>query len=153
MTAPTTANPAETNETETIRKTFLEYGETFKTLNPLKVLAYYHFPAILIENGSKPRTLPLWPFGWLVGLVLFSILMLELRYKQFQRSDITQLSIQQLSDDLALVSGRSTRFKRDNSELERFGFTYTMRKTPQGWKIIVGTIHDADKNLRLETYS
>lgn len=119
MTAPTTANPAETNETETIRKTFLEYGETFKTLNPLKVLAYYQFPAILIENGSKARTLPLWPFGWFVGLVLFSILMLELRYKQFQRSDITQLSIQQLSDDLALVSGRSTRFKRDNSELER----------------------------------
>lgn len=153
MAASVTNNTSKANEVETIHKTFLEYGETFKTLNPLKVLAYYQFPAILIENGSKPRTLPFWPFGWLVGLVLFSVLMLELRRDQFQRSDITQLSVQQLSDDLALVSGRATRFKKDDTELKRFGFTYTMRKSQQGWKIIVGTIHDVDKSLLLETHS
>ena len=49
-------------------------------------------------------------------------------------------------------STRATRYRKDESVLEHFGFTYTLRKTDESftinsveynWKIITGVIHDA----------
>jgi hypothetical protein len=42
------------------------------------------------------------------------------------------------------VSAVATRYTKDNQLLTSFGFTYTMRKVDERWKIIVGTIHDVD---------
>lgn len=145
-------NMVETQETKLICQTFVEYGEVFKTLNPFKILSYYEFPALLIEAGSKSRTLPAFPFGWFVGLVLFTIAVLKLRSQRYSHSCFTQMSVQDLSDDLTLISGQATRFRKDDTVLKEFGFLYTMRKTSRGWKIIVGTIHDLDQSLRLENH-
>ncbi|PZV11642.1 MAG: hypothetical protein DCF22_14090 [Leptolyngbya sp.] len=141
-----------TPETKLICQTFVEYGEAFKTLNPFKILSYYEFPALLIEAGSKSRALPARPFGWFVGLALFAIAVLKLRSQSYSHSCFTQLSVQYLSDDLTLISGQATRFRKDDTVLKQFGFLYTMRKTARGWKIIVGTIHDLDKSLGLENH-
>lgn len=69
----------------------------------------------------------------------------------YDHSETDQLSTKLLSKNTALVSGIGTRLKKDGSELEKFGFTYTMRKTDTDWKIIAGIIHDTEAVLLVES--
>jgi hypothetical protein len=54
-----------------------------------------------------------------------------------------------MSEHIALLSVSRVRYTIDRQELERLGETYTFRKTEDGWKIAVATIHDPDTLLRL----
>jgi ketosteroid isomerase-like protein len=57
--------------------------------------------------------------------------------------------VKQMGEDIALLSVSRVRYRTDDQELERLGATYTFRKTADGWKIVVATMHDPDTVLRL----
>ena len=49
-----------------------------------------------------------------------------------------------------LVSVNRARYKKEGSQLERVGETYTFRKIDNGWKIVTATAHNPEVILRLK---
>jgi ketosteroid isomerase-like protein len=129
-----------TNETSLIQKTFEQYAEAFQALEPAKVLPFYHFPAMLI---SPEKTAVIG--NSIIGFFGFGKVMKDLKRRCFSRSEAKSLNVQQLSNNLAIVTGAVIRYKQCKKEhpetvLECFNLTYTMRKVNGDWKIIVGAL-------------
>ncbi|QZZ20961.1 hypothetical protein J5X98_00115 [Leptothermofonsia sichuanensis E412] len=118
-----------------ILKTFLDYARAFETLVPSAVLPFYHYPAILISE-QKPAKIT----NKIIGCVVFKIAMTKLKWRGYDHSETESLEVRQLRDDLAIVTGTVIRYKKDDSELERFDLNYTMRKVNHDWKIIIGVL-------------
>ena len=118
-----------------ILKTFEEYAEAFEDLNPSTVLPFYQYPAILITE-QKPVTITNNIFGW----AAFKFVMMGLKRRGYHHGKTESLEARQLRDDLAVITGTVIRYRKDDSELERFDLNYTMRKVDDSWKIIVGTL-------------
>ncbi|HEY9617303.1 MAG TPA: hypothetical protein V6C64_10705 [Microcoleaceae cyanobacterium] len=125
-----------------ILKTFLDYAEAFGKLDPSVVLPFYQYPAILISE-QKPVTITNDITGW----VTFKIIMMGLKWRGYAHSVTESLEVRQLQDDLAIVTGIVIRYKKDDSELERFDLNYTMRKVGDDWKIIIGALLTTTKKL------
>jgi ketosteroid isomerase-like protein len=129
-----------TDETALIQKTFEQYAEAFQPLEPAKVLPFFHFPAMLI-SPEKAAVIG----NSIIGYFGFRKAMTELKRRCFTRSETELLDVQQLSDNLAIVTGLVIRYKQCKKEqqetvLECFNLTYTMRKVNGSWKIIVGAL-------------
>ena len=94
-----------------------------------------HDKSVVIKNGFE---------AWLV----FTKLMADLKKQNFARSEIHEenTKVKLLSDNLATITGTATRYRKDETKLESFDFTYTMRKVSDSWKIIIGIIHDIGSN-------
>jgi hypothetical protein len=118
-----------------ILKTFLDYAEAFERLDPSVILPFFQYPAILITE-QKPAKITNKITGW-AG---FKIAMIKLKCRGYDHSKTESLEVRQLRDDLAIVTGTVIRYKKDDSELERFDLNYTMRKVNEDWKIIVGAL-------------
>lgn len=127
------------DDSNNILDTFNRYAKTFESLNPLAVLSFYHYPAILI-SPDKVVTVK----NWLEGTVIFTAVMAELKFRGYGYSETASLNVDQLSDRLATVKGIVIRFKEDRQELERFGLAYTMRRESEGWKIVVGALYEVE---------
>jgi hypothetical protein len=125
------------SDPQIILDTFHQYARTFEDLNPATVLPFYHYPATLI---SSEKTVAI--KNWIEGFVIFTVVMLDLKWRSYDHSRTTSLSVRQLSENLAIVSGVVIRCRQDDTELERFGLTYTLRQVDSQWKIIVGMLHD-----------
>jgi hypothetical protein len=52
------------------------------------------------------------------------------------RSELDQLRIWRLAEDLAMLLGYVTRYKADGSVLERVRGWYTVRRDAKNWKIV-----------------
>lgn len=121
-------------------KTFGSYSLAFNTLEPVKVEPFFHSPSMLMTSEqvvvmNKPEEI----------LEVFKALMESLKLKNYKESKIIgELKATQLSDSQGLVSGTAKRFDNDKQEIEHFGFTYTLRKVENKWKIIGGVIHDPE---------
>ncbi|HEY9859051.1 MAG TPA: hypothetical protein V6D16_06070 [Candidatus Obscuribacterales bacterium] len=122
-----------------ILDTFQQYAKTFESLNPLSVLSFYHYPAILI-SPDKVVTVR----NWLEGSIVFAAVMVNLKIRGYGYSETESLSVDQLSDRLATVNGTVIRFQEDGTELERFGLAYTMQQENEGWKIVVGALYELE---------
>lgn len=118
-----------------ILKTFRDYAQAFEILDPSIVLPFYQYPAILIAE-QKPVKITNKIFGW----AAFKIAMMGLKRRGYHHGKTESLEVRQLRDDLAIITGTVIRYKKDDSELERFDLNYTMRKVNNSWKIIVGTL-------------
>jgi len=127
------------DDSNNILDTFNQYAKTFESLNPLSVLSFYHYPAILI-SPDKVVTVK----NWLEGSIVFAAVMVDLKLRGYAYSETESLSVDQLSDRLAIVKGIVTRRKEDRQELERFGLAYTMQKGNEGWKIVVGALYELE---------
>jgi len=79
---------------------------------------------------------------------LLTQVMEGLKARGYARSELLDRHVKQMRENIALVSVGRIRYATDGRELERFGETYTVRKTEAGWKIVVAMIHDADCVLR-----
>jgi hypothetical protein len=120
-------------------KPIAEYNKAFAQLKPSILGPFYHYPSILITPEtavSINNGLKLW--------IVFTKIIADLKKQNYGRSETSPLKVNFLSDNLAVVSAVATRYTKDNQFLTRFGFTYTMRKVNERWKIIVGKIHDVD---------
>ena len=129
---------------DAVLTTYTAYFDAFQKLDPETVMQFCHVPCAAISSqgvmvcGSADEVRGF--FGWM---------MTALRARGFVRSVPESTTARQLSEDTAILSTRVLRFKADGSELERFGATYTFRRTGDGWRIAVLTIHDADTVLNL----
>ncbi len=132
-----------TDEKDLIEKAFQQYADAFQALDPAKVLPFFHFPAMLI-SPEKAAVIG----NPIIGFFGFSKVMKDLKRRCFTRSEAKSLNVQQLSDNLAIVTGLVIRYQQcqqDHPEtiLECFNLNYTMRKVDARWKIIVGTLTKA----------
>lgn len=129
------------NTSQAVLDTFRQYAQTFENLNPSTVLPFYHYPAMLVSPDKAVAIK-----NWIEGLVTFTIVMLDLKWRGYDHSKTESLCVNQLSDNLATVSGTVIRYQdareNDETELERFGLTYTLRLVEGEWKIIVGMLYD-----------
>jgi 3-oxoadipate enol-lactonase len=126
------------NQLDAIRDRFIAYLVAFNSLEPINVLEFFNLPAMLmtskeIELMEKPIDV----------LDVFAKLMDGLKEQNFKESKIIgKLEIKQLSDNQALAIGVAKRFNISDTEIEHFGFTYTLRKVEDKWHVINGVIHD-----------
>ncbi len=126
------------DETAEILKTFQDYSDTFAQKNALALLRFYGYPALIVDRDEKPKVLSN-PIIAAIGLFLAIRKLKELNYKC---SKLHTLEAKQVRDNLAIVRGTATRHDKEDKEFDKFGFTYTLRKFPKGWKIIAGVIHN-----------
>lgn len=125
------------DDTQAILEVFQNYAKTFEELRPSTVLPFYHYPALLISREKVATITNCWS-----GFVAFTVVMSDLKQRNYAYSKMPSLSARRLDNNLAIVSGIVIRYTKDHTELERFGLTYTLRKVGERWKIITGTLHD-----------
>lgn len=53
-----------------------------------------------------------------------------------------------LGENAAVVSGRFIRYRKDGTRIGEYGGTYTLAKTPDGWRIVSIALHSADRVIR-----
>jgi hypothetical protein len=127
------------NEEQAITQTFTNYIDSFQTLQTKNVLRFCDTLRLIISpQGLRTMTAPK-EVEELIGQ-----LMASLKARDFSRSEITNMRVSQMSDDIAFVSVSRVRYKTDGKELERLGETYTLQKMEAAWKIVTAIIHDAD---------
>jgi hypothetical protein len=127
------------NEEQAITETFTNYIDSFQTLQTKNVLRFCDSLLLIISpQGLRTMTAPK-EVEELIGQ-----LMASLKARDFSRSEITNMRVSQMSDDIAFVSVSRVRYKTDGKELERLGETYTLQKMEAAWKIVTVIIHDAD---------
>ena len=132
---------------EQVKATFLSYLDDFNTLKAANVSGYFHLPAVLITKDQVAFMNSIEEVE-----AVFKKLFKYLKDNEFKRSTLDSMQIKMVSNNQAIIVGVATRYKIDESVLEHFGFTYTLRKTDESftinsiehnWKIITGVIHDA----------
>src|SRR3977135_1876527 len=99
-------------------------------------LPFYHLPSMFIApHGVFPVP------DTDTARALLSQVMGQLRSQSYRRTEVVDLTVRNLSPDLASCAGRFARFNTGSHEIARLGFTYTMRNAGS-WKIIVGVVHE-----------
>jgi limonene-1,2-epoxide hydrolase len=115
------------------------YFNAFQTLDPRAVLPYFHVPGMLLS----PRGVSVITTDAELE-AMWARVMNDLRRRDYGRSTLTDLRVEPLSDTIALLSVRVTRYRTHGTELERIGVTYTLLRVGEAWKIVLTTIHDPD---------
>lgn len=65
----------------------------------------------------------------------------------YGRSNMPERNICVLAPNVAVVSGRGIRYLKDGKVMGEFGWTYTLIKGPDGWKMVSIYSHDPKKAL------
>jgi hypothetical protein len=118
-------------------RTFNDYAQTFQTLEPRSVAAYFALPCMLIApQGVRVMT------KRTEVEALLEAMMSALKLRGYSRSALAEMKVSVVSDSTAFVSVDRVRYKADETELERLGETYTLRKAENDWKIVAAVIHD-----------
>lgn len=129
------------DETSEVLETFNNYGEAFELLKPKAVLLFYHYPLILISQ-DKSAALKNQLEGWFA----LKKVMGDLKRENYDKSEMRDLKVKFLSENLATITGTAKRLRKDGTIILDFDLTYTLRKVSDRWKIIVGIIHDFGSN-------
>jgi hypothetical protein len=130
-------------EEEAIAQVFTSYLETFQKLDSHATLPYFHVPSMFIpQHGVRVLATSA------DVEALLTQAMEGLKTRGYARSELLDRHVKQMSGDTAIVSVSRVRYATDGRELERFGETYTLRRTEAGWKIVVAMIHDPDCVVR-----
>ncbi len=132
------------NDEAAVLEAFNSYTEAFKKMDAGILVDYYDYPSTLTDN--EQTILMIHP---IVGYFVFGSIIKKFAEKNYGYSVLDIITAKQLSENLALVSGRATRYQKNDQPYEDFGFTYTLRKKASKWKIIYGVIHDTNKFLTL----
>jgi ketosteroid isomerase-like protein len=133
------------DETADILKTFQEYSDTFAQKNACALLRFYGYPALMVDRDEKPEVLS----NSIIAAIGLFLEIRKLKKLNYKCSKLHTLEAKQVHQNLAIVSGTATRHDTEGIEFDQFGFTYTLRKTGEYWKIIAGIIHDKEKFLPL----
>jgi ketosteroid isomerase-like protein len=132
-----------TNPSEEIKAKFQEYIKAFNTKNGSNLLPCFHDPILLVDREKDPVILDKSIIGRLKSHYGFKKVFRDLEERGFDHSELDdEPQVKLLNKTLGIVTGNATRYKTDHSVLERFGYTYTFRKTSEGWKIVTGIVHD-----------
>ena len=80
----------------------------------------------------------------------FRPLMEQLRRNDFGRSELREIYVRVQADNIAIASTHWVRYRKNGSELEQLGATYTMTKFAGEWRIVSLVAHDSAAMLRLD---
>jgi hypothetical protein len=128
------------NPINDILRSFGAYAQTFNLLDPKQVEPFFHSPAMLMTSAEVAMMQ-----NSVEVCKVFETLMNDLKIKEFKESKIIgSLKVTQLSDNQGQVVGVAKRFNKADKEIEHFGFTYTMRKVKDKWKIIAGVLYEPE---------
>jgi hypothetical protein len=67
----------------------------------------------------------------------------RLKESGFRHSALDLCNIKLIEPNLAIAATRWRRLGEGDKLLEKLGITYTLLKTPSGWKVVVAIAHDA----------
>jgi ketosteroid isomerase-like protein len=130
---------------DTVLRVFNEYVQAFQTLRAQAVVSYLHLPCMFIA----PQGVAVMSNAIEVKSLLDKM-MEGLKARGYARSELTDVAAISMSDNIVLVTVSRARYKKDGSQLERLGETYTFRKIDNGWKIVTAMVHDPGVVLRLK---
>jgi ketosteroid isomerase-like protein len=125
-------------EEAAIRDVYAQYLSAFHTQRAELVAPFYAPPCLFISDevvlsfSSEDEVRN-----------LFETIISGLQARDYDHSDVRELTVEMLSDRLAEVSGIAVRFDSSGSELERTGAKYTLRKSGGGWKFVAAVVHTA----------
>ena len=117
---------------------FQKYTEAFQKLDAGAVSRCFYEPAFFIT----PREALALPTAEAVEQA-YTRVMADMP-PDYARTEFSPLTEHRLADDLAMVSGSGIWKNRANEDLMSFGMTYTLRRSRDGWRILVAAIHAAD---------
>ena len=117
-------------------KTFWSYTRAFQSLNAKAVASHFHEPAMLIT----PRGVQALPNRSAVERA-YAEIMAELKGTRYTRTEFSSVTEQRLSEDVVTLDGSGTWVDGAGKPYMPFGFTYTLRRAPDGWQIVVALIH------------
>ena len=109
------------------------YYEAFSTLSVDAVLPFYNEPSMFISAQGVNAV----PTRAALGAMVFTPMMKALSSRGFGRSEFSLHHGKRISDVVAVLIGVAIRYKADDSELERVGITYIVRKHNNDWGIAV----------------
>lgn len=130
-------NRVMTHDQDRIEKTFRAYSDSFKLLKASALVPFYSYPALLVDRDGSQKVLTN-PVLALFGL---SLAISSLKRVGYVESRLTRLEVQQLSDELAVVSGAAQRLRQAGEVFDQFNFQYTMRQIKGDWKIVAGFLY------------
>jgi hypothetical protein len=97
-----------------IVQTFRNYVQSFQSLEPRALVPYFQLPCLFIsDQGVRVMA----NAGELQAFI--AQLMESLKGRGFARSEVADMRVSRMSENIALVSVRRIRHKTDGSELER----------------------------------
>ena len=124
---------------EAIVQAFRNYVQAFQSLEARAPVPYCQLPCLFIsDQGVRVMANAGELQAFIAGL------MESLKARGFSRSEVADMRVNQMSENIALVSVRRIRYKTDGSELERLGETYTFRKIDNDWKVLAAMVQDPD---------
>jgi hypothetical protein len=132
------------HEEAAVLEVFNSYNLAFRKLDPKILVDYYYYPSILTDDEQT-----ILMFHPLVAYFVFGSVVKKFEMNNYGYSILNTITAKQMSENLALASGRATRHRKDDTPYEEFGFTYTFRKKNDNWKIVYGVIHDKETYLTL----
>ena len=137
------------SEKELIIQTYKDYVQDFQSLEPKAILPYYHIPSISIsDRGVQVMSTPTHIEKNFAGTMEI------LKQQKYARTDIIEIHVKQMSKGLALVSVDLKRYTEDGEQIggpgKTYPFTYTFRKTEEGWKVVVVMLNDRESILRFD---
>ena len=131
------------NQQEEITQFYASYLDAFHSGKAKAMVPFYHAPCLFIADQG-------------VTLLsseeeienLFAQVMEGLKGKNYGHSEVTDVQIKELSDDMALFSGLAKRFTKTGDEFERLSATYTMRKSNGSWQFVSVVAHSPETLVR-----
>ena len=114
------------------------YVRAFETQRGENVVPFYDLPCTFIRPDGV----------WVIqdaaaAVTLANHLIDHARSQGYQRTDVSRLAVRTLAANLAELEGVFVRYDAAQEEIARFGFTYIVRQSDRGWRIVVAVAHDA----------
>ncbi|MFL6650108.1 MAG: nuclear transport factor 2 family protein [Sulfurifustaceae bacterium] len=126
-----------TDDKELITRTYNDYIRAFHTLDPRAFAPYYHLPCLVI---SPPKPVALASSAEVEAY--FERVTRGLKARNYARTEFTELRVQPLCAETALLHARGARYKADGEKLQALTATYLFQRTGSDWKIAVIVMHD-----------
>ena len=115
---------------------FWSYTRAFQAFDAKAVATFFHEPSMLVT----PRGVLALPNTWAVEQA-YAEIMDQLRGGPYASTEFSSARERVLSDELVELSGNGTWVDRDGRRYMPFGFTYTLRQTELGYRIVVALVH------------
>jgi hypothetical protein len=114
------------------------YLAAFASLDPDAIVPFYQIPSIfLTRSGAKIIS------DAASARATVSTFVEQARNQGYRRTELAGgLTVRRLGAELASLAGVFRRLGSNDQEITRFGFTYIMRDSGEGWKIAVALAYD-----------
>ena len=131
-----------------VRSFFADYAQAFETLAVEEILPYWHLPTAFVTDdvvrGITSRA---------DAEAMVEALREDLRAQDYARSEAVAIYSHELDDSLAIADVLWHRFDGQGDRIDRFAALMLLRKTSDGWTIVVVAPHAADTMVALSDTS